>query len=282
MESVVKLVITDLDGTLLDDEKHIPKENVSTLVEAIRLGVHVSVATGRNFHSARRYVEELGLSVPVIFQNGAFVYKWPDGHVLHQVALASSVAQNLVSAAREFGVFYILYSGFLDERDMYVDQDYQGAFSNYLDQNEWRLNFVRDVFDVLALRESVAEVAIVGPEELVLKAIARGLSGSEHLASVVKNNFVGGETFYEVFGPGSSKEDAFRFLLGYFNVKPEETMYIGDSFNDIGLLKLVGYPVVVENGHEEVKRYARFITKSNNEAGVAHAVRELVLRRIGV
>jgi len=54
---MVKLIVTDLDGTLLNDEKHIPRENIEALKAAMDKGIHVSVATGRNFYSAKPYVE---------------------------------------------------------------------------------------------------------------------------------------------------------------------------------------------------------------------------------
>ncbi|ODN29842.1 Cof-type HAD-IIB family hydrolase [Fervidobacterium thailandense] len=274
----IKLIVTDLDGTLLDDDKHIPEENVKALREAMERGVHVSVATGRNLHSAKPYIEELGLDVPVIFQNGAFIYEPLRRRIVHQVPLKSQIAKRFVESARKEGLFYILYSSFLDEHDMYIDMDYHGAFEKYLEQNAWRLNRVTDVVEYLKTSEEIAEIAIVGEEERILRAIKGAIDGFESEVSVVKNNVLGGESFYEIFGPNCSKEEALKFLLNYFGVRPEETMYLGDSFNDIGMLKLVGFPVVVENAHDEVKRYARYITRSNNEAGVAYAIRELLFK----
>lgn len=277
MDNLIKLIITDLDGTLLNDEKHIPKDNILALREAMSKGIHVSVATGRNFHSAKRYIEELELDVPVIFQNGAFIYQWMEDKVLYRSDLKAQIAQEVVEKAKKYGIFYILYIDFLSEKDMYIDKDYKGEFLNYLEQNKWRINYVDDVIKYLNCKENVAEVALVGDEEKIKKVINESLKGFENETSVVKNNKIVFETFYEIFGPNCSKEKSFEFLLKHFNVKPEETMYLGDSYNDIGMLKKVGLPVVMENAHGDVKIYARYVTKSNNEAGVAHAVRKLVL-----
>ncbi len=274
---VVKLIVTDLDGTLLNEEKHIPKDNVLALREAMENGLHVSVATGRNFYSAKPYIEELGLDVPVIFQNGAFIYQWMEDKVIYKSELDVQIAIRVVESARRNNLFYIVYRDFLEEKDMYVDEPYSGTFSKYLEQNSWRLNVVDDVLKYLKTKNSIAEIAVVGDEPTVVKAISEALDGFQNQTSVVKNNTLGNETFYEVFGPNSSKESSFQYLLRYFNVTHEQTMYLGDSFNDIGLLKIVGYPVVMENGHEEVKKYARFLTKSNDEAGVAYAVRKWAL-----
>lgn len=274
---VVRLIVTDLDGTLLDDEKHIPNENVLALREAMENGIHVSIATGRNFHSAKAYVQELGLDVPVVFQNGAFIYQWMGNKIIYQTSLQKEIAERVINEARKFGLFYILYGDFLDEKDMYVDMDYSGNFSTYLRQNSWRLNVVEDVTKHLSKEKGLAEVALVGNEELILTTLENSLDGFKDKTSIVKNNVVGNETFYEVFGPNSSKEHAMKFLFEYFKVKPEETMYLGDSYNDIGLLKMVGYPVVMQNAHKDVQMYAKYITKSNNEGGVAYAVKKWAL-----
>ncbi|MGC8954981.1 MAG: Cof-type HAD-IIB family hydrolase [Fervidobacterium sp.] len=275
---MVKLIVTDLDGTLLNDEKHIPYENIQALRAALEKGINVSVATGRNFGSAKRYIEELDLDVPVIFQNGSFIYEWMENKIIYKSDLKSEIAVNIVEKARKYDLFYIVYIDFLEEKDMYIDIDYLGEFLPYLNNNSWRINKVEDALKYVTKRDSIAEVALVGDEEKIVKAIQEALSGFEHQTSVVKNNKVNTETFYEIFGPNSSKELSFKYLLEYFNVSPEETMYLGDNFNDIGMLKLVGYPVVMENAPEEVKKYAKYISKSNNEAGVAYAVKTWALR----
>ncbi|WP_448375151.1 Cof-type HAD-IIB family hydrolase [Fervidobacterium sp.] len=274
---MIKLIVTDLDGTLLNDEKHIPKENIEALRLAIEKGIHVSVATGRNFYSAKPYVEELNLDVPVIFQNGAFIYQWMEDKTIYTSALRTEIATKVIEAARKHKLFYILYRDFLEEKDMYIDQPYNGNFSLYLNQNHWRLNIVDDVLKYLKMKLTVAEVALVGEEDIVRQAINEALDGLKNETSIVKNTTINTETFYEVFGPNSSKELSIKYLLEYFGVSLEETMYLGDSFNDIGLLKMVGHPVVMENGHDEVKQYAKYITKSNNEAGVGYAVKRWAL-----
>lgn len=278
---MVKLIVTDLDGTLLDDEKHIPIDNILGLKEAMENGIYVSIATGRNFHSAKAYVQELGLDVPVVFQNGAFIYQWMENKIIYQTPLQVEIAEKVINEARKIGLFYILYGDFLNEKDMYIDMDYNGNFSTYLRQNSWRLNVVEDVIKHLSKEKCLAEVALVGNEKMILSAIENSLDGLKDKASVVKNNVIENETFYEIFGPNSSKEHAMKFLFEHFNVKPEETMYLGDSYNDIGLLKMVGYPIVMQNAHKDVQIYAKHITKSNNDSGVAYAVRRWALEKSG-
>ncbi len=270
---MVKLIVTDLDGTLLNDSKNIPEKNIIALKEAVKNGIHISVATGRNFYSAKKYIEELDLDVPVIFQNGSFIYEWKKNIILYQTPLKSEIAKIVIKFARKEDLFYILYKDFLSQKDMYIDKPYFGAFKGYMEHNNWRLNFVSDVLKYII--EDVAEIALVGDENKILSVISQLKNESE--LSIVKNNRIEDEVFYEFFGAGTGKENAMNFLLNHFDVSHSETMYIGDNYNDIELLKIVGYPVVMANAPEEVKIFGKYITSSNNEGGVGDAVRRIVL-----
>lgn len=277
MKSVlIKLIVTDLDGTLLDDQKNIPPQNVFTLRKAMEKGVHVSIATGRNYYSAKRYIDELGLDVPVILQNGAFIYMPLENKVLYESLLELAIAKDLINYARKFELDYILYSYFLDEIDMYMDKEHNGGFVTYINQNSWRIKYVDDVLRYIT-SEKVAQVVLIGDESKIwyINDIIKQKYPGKY--SVVKSTIVDGWSFIEFFGPGSSKEEAVAFLMNYFNVKSEETMFLGDGYNDLGVMKLVGFPVAVDNACDEVKEASRFVTLSNNEGGVAFAIEKFVL-----
>lgn len=273
---MIKLIVSDLDGTLLNDEKHIPQRNIEALQKALSKGIHVSIATGRNYFSAKRYIEELGLDVPVILQNGAFIYMPFENKILYESPLPSKIAKELIFYARKNNLDYILYTGFLDEKDMYMDIKHTGQYSRYLEQNNWRLTYVDDVLKYIT-KDHVAEVVLIGNEEKIKNIV--DLLNKKYLNefSPVKNSVYEGEAFFEFFGKGASKESALSFLLDFFKVNPEETMFLGDNYNDIGIMKIVGFPVAMENAPDEVKSLAKFISLSNNDGGVGFAIEKFVL-----
>ncbi|QTA38619.1 HAD family hydrolase [Thermosipho ferrireducens] len=272
---MIKLILVDLDGTLLNDEKHVPERNIFALREAMKKGIHVSIATGRNYFSAKPYIDELGLDVPVILQNGAFIYMPFENKILYESPLPSQIAREIITKARRLNLDYILFSDFLEEKDMYMDIKHEGGYKKYLEQNHWRLNFVKDVMDYIT-GDTVAEVVLMGNEKDINQVIKEVHQKYGNEFSSVKNNVVDGWAFFEFFGRGASKEAAFEFLLKYFKIAPDECMFFGDNFNDIGLLKRVGFPVVMENAPEEVKKYGKFITLSNNNGGVGYAIEEVL------
>jgi len=270
---VIKLIVIDLDGTLLDTKKNISEENKKAIKAAVERGVKVTIFTGRNYHSAKRYLEELNLDIPVTFQNGAFIMDFKSKKVIREIYLDSEVALKVIEGARREGVFYILYRDFLSEKDMVIDKRYYGPYEFYLKQNKRRIIFSNDVLNCLS--STVAEVALIGEEEKVKKAVQLVKGGD---ASVIKSTTLQNHTFYEIFGPNCSKAIALQILENYFKVTKDEVMFIGDGYNDIEIMKIVGFPVAMENASEDVKRYAKFITKSNEENGVAYAIEKFVLK----
>ncbi len=270
---LIKLIAIDLDGTLLDNDKHIRDIDRKAVKDAIKNGIMVTIFTGRNYHSAKKYVEELDVKLPVVFQNGAFIMDFNDKSVLNAVFLDGTLAKNIVRRARKENLFYIVYTDFLSEKDMYVDREYNGPYRYYLENNFKRIVKVEDVLEYI--NERIAQLALIGEENKILK-IVNELDVS--VSSVIKSTTIENHSFYEVFGPGCSKAKALDFLLEKFKVSKEEVMFIGDGYNDLEIMKTVGKAVAMGNAPEDVKKVAHYITETNENGGVAKAIYEFVLK----
>lgn len=270
---MIKLVLIDIDGTLVRDDKTLPAENEEAIKEALQSGVLVTLVTGRNYGAAKEIIDKLQLDVPVVLQNGAFIYRPYSGEVIRKVGLTGDVAKRVIHLCRQEGTFYILYRDFLMQKDMLIDQDYDGPFSMYLKRNAVRLDRVEDVTSFIS--GEVAEVALLGNEDKILRVL-RQLGDGDNF-TVIKSLTREDEAFYEIFGPKVGKGEALNYLCQHFGVSPEEVMFIGDAYNDIDIMPLVGFPVAMGNAVEEVKKFAKAVTKSNNEGGVAWAIRHFVL-----
>lgn len=270
---MIKLVLIDIDGTLVRDDKTLPAENEEAIKEALQSGVLVTLVTGRNYGAAKEIIDKLQLDVPVVLQNGAFIYRPYSGEVIRKVGLSGDVAKRVIHLCRQEGIFYILYRDFLMQKDMLIDQDYDGPFSMYLKRNAVRLDRVEDVTSFIS--GEVAEVALLGNEDKILRVL-RQLGDGDNF-TVIKSLTREDEAFYEIFGPKVGKGEALNYLCQHFGVSPEEVMFIGDAYNDIDIMLLVGFPVAMGNAVEEVKKFAKAVTKSNNEGGVAWAIRHFVL-----
>ena len=244
------------------------------IMETIRKGLKFSIFTGRNFHSARRYVREINVDFPMVFQNGALIMKPFSGEILRISHLKGAIAKKIIDRARERGIFFILFTSFFEIRDMVIEKKYRGPFEDYMAANSWRLIFSDDVMRYI--RKNVAEVVLIGNEEEILE-IAKDMEKEHHGEFTgVKNTVRDGEVFYEFFGPDSTKAKALEFLLEHFKTTLDRVAFIGDSYNDLSLMEIVGVPIAMENSPEDVKNKARFVTLSNDDAGVAYAIDKIL------
>ena len=244
------------------------------IAEILRKGLKFSIFTGRNFHSARKYVKEINVDFPMVFQNGALIMKPFSGEILRISPLKEEIARKIINVARERNIFFILFTSFFEVRDMVIERKYKGVFEDYLAANSWRLIFSDDVLKYM--RDSVAEVALIGKEEGILEVVKD--VERDHLGEFtgVKNTVRDDEVFYEFFGPDSTKAKALEFLLGHFGTTLDRVAFIGDSYNDLSLMEIVGVPIAMGNSPEDVKNKAKFITLSNDEAGVAYAIDKIL------
>ncbi|MCS7175084.1 Cof-type HAD-IIB family hydrolase [Pseudothermotoga sp.] len=275
---MIKLVCIDLDGTLLNNQKHISKMDKQAVKRAVELGVHVTIFTGRSFGSASHYLRELEIQIPAVFQNGALIIDPVSMKIYQRIELDSKVASHFVELCRLNGVYPAIYESFFAEKDILVEKPYEGAFAQYFQLNSHRIRMVKDLLKVLEHRPSVVEIALVGKIEDVNKLTQQVEESLRDVYTPIENQRKDGETFVEIFGPNVGKERALEFFLKMYRVRPDEVMYIGDNLNDESIMRMVGIAVAMQNAPDEIKRIATYVTDSNDECGVAKALERFVLQ----
>lgn len=274
---MVKFVGIDLDGTLLDSQKRISQENLEAIYEMERNNIMVTFFTGRAWVAAKDYLSSISFDIPGVFQNGAYIATVKSHKVLRKIVLAHKTAVDVIKASRKYGLFFVLFTNFTDFPDMVVESNppKSSRYMPYFDRNSYRIFKVKDA--IRCVGEYVSEIAVVGP----IKAIRKMNSELELSDStVVLNTLLDEEGFVEFFGQGCGKEKAMDFLLKRFEIQPKAAAFIGDSYNDLEVLKRVGHPIVMGNAPDELKEIACFITSTNDENGVAVAVREYISKNI--
>jgi len=273
---MIKLIALDLDGTLLDNNKKIPPCHLDAINSALSKGIHVTFFTGRSRHSAMSVIRDLDFQIPMVFQNGALITKGFSKEVIRKIELNPDIAKRAYMLSKELGVFFVLYKDFFDEKDMVMSHPYEGQdLLNYFISSRWRHRYEDPL---IYMEKPVAQIALVGGENKI-KEILNILSEEfgENQFTPVKSRQEMKESFWEIFGYGAGKEEALRFLEDYFHVTPDEVMFVGDGYNDIGIMKMVGFPVAMDNAPYEVKRHAKYIAPSNEDCGVAWAINNIAL-----
>ncbi|MGC8708232.1 MAG: HAD family hydrolase [Athalassotoga sp.] len=274
---MIKFVGIDLDGTLLDSDKKISEENLKALEKLEKSGIHVTIFTGRSFVASEEYFGAISSDIPGVFQNGAFISTIKTHRTIKKVTLSYACASKIVYFAKKYDLFSVLFTHFTETPDMVYEEEIPSpsSYKSYFERNAYRMIKVPNIFACIG--EEIGEVAVVGNFNKI-KTIEKEMDCSE-FTMVLSTLFPDNEGFVEFFGPGCGKEKALDFLLKKFGMSREESAFIGDNYNDLEALKIVGHPIVMGNNYTPVEliNVAKYITSSNDEDGVAKAIKEYIL-----
>jgi len=273
---VIRLIGIDADGTLLDGEGRIPAANLEAVASAVHSGVHVAVVTGRSYPSIRPLVHQLPPSVTLLVSNGA-VERGMDGTTRAQRLLNRRVARTVLGSTRAYRSAAALIFDRDDRRQiLFESMDWaHPARRGYWARNRALIDRAAPLED--ALVEDPIQVMFNGGV-VEMRALADEL-GREPTGFVVSLTEYPDRDFslVDVTAPDATKGRALAALASSLGVDRADVMAIGDNFNDIDMLEFAGVPVVMTNAAPELRRDGWHLAPANSEAGVAAAIRRLVL-----
>ncbi|MEA1960891.1 MAG: Cof-type HAD-IIB family hydrolase [Bacillota bacterium] len=265
----IRLIALDLDDTLLNSKHQIAPPCVSAIQEARKKGVLVTLATGRMFRSAVGFAHELEIDLPLITYQGALVKHSLSEKTIYYKPLPTELSRELMYFLKEIGVYYHSY---------FDDQLYVEAFT---EDNEKYASItgverikVDSLVDLLESRPALEILAVV-PQKKQLSHLVDELSYryGEHLnISRFKKRYL------EILNKEATKLHALQVICRQYGIHQSEVMAVGDNYNDISMIEWAGLGVAMGNAYPEVKKIANYVTRSNDEQGVAEAIHRFVLR----
>ena len=263
-----RLVAADLDDTLLTDDLNVSDHTKQTMAAAIAQGVHLTIATGRMFASAQRIARQVGLNVPIITYQGSLIRNLLDGETLYERSVQASEARKLYDYTREHGLHL---QTFIDDR-LYSFDDNDKVIA-YAGQSGIPY-LVETDFDRLPAGRHTKMIIIDEPAKLDdLLPILRGQLGDEVHLTKSKANYL------EFVHREGTKGHALRFLAAHYGIPLEQTIAIGDAWNDREMIEAAGLGVAMANGVPALREIADYVTLGNNEDGVAHVLEKFVLNQ---
>lgn len=265
----IKAIALDLDGTLTNSQKQITPRTREVLKRVQEMGVKIILASGRPVQGIAPLADELELDKYggfVMAFNGGKLINWHTKEVLQNIALDAQFLPELYQSAMDYGMQILTVQGdkiaATDVADQYVHVE---AFINKMELIEYD-DFVRQV------EHPINKCLIVGDPE-VLPRVEATLSVQMSGRMDVYRSC---PFFLECVPLGVNKGDAMRVLASHLQISTDEMMACGDSYNDMPMIEVAGVGVAMENGEEEVKKLATYVTLSNEEDGVAHAIEKFL------
>jgi len=267
-----KLLVVDVDGTLLDGKGNISNEDRDALATACRLGVQVCLSTGRVPQACLGVIDQLSLDGYHIFVDGALVSDPVQGSEVYIQPLSKEVGRQAVEFAHRHNLDLEFYSAtqYFAEREMWSTK----AHRQFFGIEATIIDFTR-----LWERERIIKgglVAITPEEAANAMNFCLQFEGRLHF-SWARTPAYPGVDFINILAPGVSKGKSLEVLASYLGVSIGEVMAIGDGTNDISLLSTAGLAVAMGNAPDEVKAVADHVTLDVDQSGVAAAIKRFLL-----
>ena len=259
-----KVFFTDLDGTLLTDEKKISPVTRKAVTDFIERGHYFAICTGRPIKSAVVYYDALGISDQnsfIISYNGAQIYDCEHKKTVFSAPLSYELTQKLFEISESLGVYIQTFS---DDNVICKKVDENSNF--YHIHNKIPFLEADDIISVLPSPPSKAmciELHDLSKLEKVREAVNASLGDKLQMVYSAEN-------YLEFFSLDAGKGNAVRGLCDYLNIPIEDSVAAGDQQNDISMLSAAGLSIAMCNGTDEVKKIAGVVTsKDNNHDGLA-------------
>ena len=261
-----KAIFLDLDGTLLTDQLTIAPGSVDVLKKLDRSGVLISVVTARSPAASLSFHEQLGiLNNPIICFNGALIQK--QNTVLTDITIENSSVPEIIKALEGFEVNISIYR----HSDWYTEN-----IDSWIEQEAKITNckITPVSFDELVAKNlRPNKILCMGKPAMIDEAekhIKR--SGLFPELNIHKSK----KTYLEIMNSSASKMQGIQNILQRYHINQDEIIAIGDNYNDIDMFSISRMSIAMGNAPDEVKKYATFVTDSNNDEGIKKALESLI------
>ena len=271
----IKLIAIDLDGTLLNSKKCMSDHNREALISCIRKGIHIVPCTGRTVDGIPAEIKDIPGIRYAITTNGAVIEDMKENIVIDTRMLTCDLALELLRFVDPYRVMYDPYierrgiteSRFIDHLPEFgLTPELQDLVRNTRDICPDIIEFVEKA------NKPVEKINLFFPDMEERAKLRAELEKRNDIlvTSSIPNNL-------EINALDATKGDAIIRLSSHLGISPSQTMGIGDGENDFTMILKAGVGVAMKNGSKELIEAADYVTETNDEDGVASAIRNLVL-----
>lgn len=279
----IRLIAVDMDGTCVDNRKLVPEKNLWALSEAMKAGIVVVPATGRAIEGYPVAVRKLPGIRYMISSNGARVTDLKTGRDIRRVLLPCRDVADFLSGLRGSAVWVAVHmdGGCIDgnlipfiHRKLFYHGDFKGSrlipgLDRFLRRS--RMKGSSPAGGKENRSGGVEKIQVFFLSKAAKKRTLALLKNWPRFSCALSHRF-----YVEITAAGASKGEALSGLCRYLDIPPARVMALGDSDNDLSMLRCAGYPVAMGNAEPAVKAAAKKVTAKNTQCGVAMAVMEAV------
>ncbi len=262
---MIKLIVTDVDGTLLDNNSILTDLNKKAILECRRRGIELILATGKSICSISFLVRLFGLELPQITLNGAVVVN-RDLEIISAIKIEPCYYLEAIRTIKIKG-----YSPLVATVNGEIFYEKYHPNMRYVERVEQKIVETKNI-ETEYFSKNAANISVPVRETDPLDSYLRKKFSD-------KLHFIrSGEYFFDMLHPNASKGNALAVILKTLNIKKDEVVVFGDSYNDLSMFKESSLNVAVRNSYPEVLRQADIVTEENYNSGLGKAIYRYVLK----
>lgn len=279
-------IVTDMDGTLLNDGKTVSRPNQDALHKAREAGLHVMVATGRDYVEASTPLKEAGIEVPLICVNGSDI-RDINGKIISQQTLTVQTYKGIRRILEEENIYFEIYTtggSFTNDREQGFELVTNmlmltGEFPTYNEAKkiaEWRFNegFIQETesYDDLLHKEGIGLLKILA----FTKDQTKRIRANERLSLMDVTVTSSSEDNIEIMHCNATKGRGIIQMADIYGLDVKNAVVFGDNENDRSMMEAAGYAVAMGNALPAIRRISDQVTSTNIEHGVAEVIEQLL------
>lgn len=271
MSEPIRLVVSDVDGTLVDPDKKLRAATVAAVKRLEAAGVGFTIISARPRSGLGWLADELAIDAPIGAFNGGTVFR-RDGSLDAQFRVPVDAVKAILAMAADNPVAVWVFAN-----DRWYASSGEGTHVEHERKASSQEPVITQVFDTLI--DTVDKITLVSDDAELL----RGLHDTANAAHGTAATIAQSQTYYlDVTALAANKGDGVATLAKAFGVPLSQVAVLGDQANDLPMLRRAGLPIVMANAPDAVKEQVSVHTRSNADDGVAHAIDTIIMPRIGV
>ncbi|MFD2542102.1 HAD family hydrolase [Lacinutrix gracilariae] len=258
----VKMVITDMDGTLLNSNHEVSNRFFEIFKKLKQQNIQFVAASGRPYYSITEKLKTIKDEITIVAENGGLVIK------NEELLLSNTISTtNLLRLIKTVDTLKNTYPLYCTKHKVYIKRASDEMISIF---SEYYTNYT--IIDAIEeIKDEVIKIALYHP----INSEANIYPFVKHLSPEF-NVVVSGNHWVDISDAITNKGHAIKFLQKYYNVRPEETMAFGDYNNDFEMLQCASYSYAMKNAHDDIKAIANYQTSTNDNFGVERILEQLV------
>ncbi|WP_039657641.1 Cof-type HAD-IIB family hydrolase [Clostridium tyrobutyricum] len=268
-----KWCVCDMDGTLLNSRDIISKENEIALKKLQEIGVEVIIASGRIDLLMKCFISQLGLKGNIICCNGSLIKNIQTGQTIYSKLINKNIVKEIIEYSLKNSIGFLIYTKdtIYSSKNNCKAEKYENMNKSLPLEFKIPIKYIDNISASLIEKMDVFKILLISNNECI-KSLKNYFSAYETLTAVSSL-----EGLLDIMASDISKGNALKILSEKTGIDLNDVIVFGDNYNDIEMFECAGMPIAMGNSVEAVKVKAKYITRSNNESGIAYAIKNFIL-----